>query len=142
MADIKLDILTPLGPKRDGVEVPGVEIPGIEGEMGVLPLHEALITAVVPGVIRFREGAKSTRIAVGAGFLEVKESGRVIVLVERALEPDEIDVEKAKRDRDEAKKNLDAYTGAIGTAEHTHLLNAHAWAEARIKAAAPTPAAN
>jgi F-type H+-transporting ATPase subunit epsilon len=135
MADIKLDILTPLGPKRDGVEVPGVEIPGIEGEMGVLPLHEALITAVVPGVIRFREGAKSTRIAVGAGFLEVKESGRVIVLVERALEPDEIDVEQARRDRTEAKAELDAYTGAVGTAEYWYLHNAVDWADARIKAA-------
>jgi F-type H+-transporting ATPase subunit epsilon len=134
MADIKLDILTPLGPKRDGVEVPGVEVPGIEGEMGVLPHHESLITAVVPGVIRFREGAKSTRIAVGAGFLEVKESGRVIVLVERALEPDEIDVEKAKRDREDAKRELDAYRGAVGTAEYHHLANALAWAEARIKA--------
>jgi F-type H+-transporting ATPase subunit epsilon len=137
MADIKLDILTPLGPKRDGVEVPGVEIPGIEGEMGVLPLHEALITAIVPGVIRFREGAKSTRIAVGAGFLEVKESGRVIVLVERALEPDEIDVEQAKRDSVETKRELDAYAGAVGTAEHHHLSNAHAWAEARIRAVSP-----
>lgn len=134
--EIKLDILTPLGPKRDGVEVPGVEVPGIEGEMGVLPLHESLITAVVPGVIRFREGAKSTRIAVGAGFLEVKESGRVIVLVERALEPDEIDVEQAKRDLDAAKQELDAYKGAVGTAEFHHLDNARAWAEARIKAAA------
>ena len=53
---IKLDILTPLGPKRDGIEVGGVEIPGIEGELGVLPQHEALVTAVLPGVVRFREG--------------------------------------------------------------------------------------
>ena len=53
---IKLDILTPMGAIRDGIDVPGVEVPGVLGELGVLPRHEALITAIVPGVIRFREG--------------------------------------------------------------------------------------
>jgi hypothetical protein len=31
MASLKLDILTPLGPVRDGVDVPGVEVPGVLG---------------------------------------------------------------------------------------------------------------
>ena len=135
MADIKLDILTPVGPKRDGVEVPGVEVPGIEGEMGVLPEHETLITAIVPGVLRFREGAKSTKVVVGAGFLEVKESGRVIILVERALEPDEIDVEEAKSDLSAAKKELEAFTGSVETVEYQTLKNNLAWADARVRAA-------
>ena len=135
MADIKLDILTPVGPKRDGVEVPGVEIPGIEGEMGVLPEHETLITAIVPGVLRFREGAKSTKIVCGAGFLEVKESGRVIVLVERALELDEIDAEEAKADLAAAKKELDAFTGSVETVEYQTLKNNLAWADARVRSA-------
>ena len=72
---IKLDILTPMGAIRDGIEVPGVEVPGVLGEIGVLPRHEALLTALVPGVVRFREGATQVRLAVGAGFLEVKEAG-------------------------------------------------------------------
>ena len=91
MASLKLDILTPLGPVRDGVEVPGVEVPGALGELGVLPQHEALLTAVVPGVVRFREGAKTTRLAIGSGFLEVKEAGRVVILCDRAITPEEVD---------------------------------------------------
>jgi F-type H+-transporting ATPase subunit epsilon len=91
MASLKLDILTPLGPVRDGVEVPGVEVPGVLGELGVLPQHEALLTAVVPGVVRFREGAKTTRLAIGGGFLEVKEAGRVVILCDRAITPEEVD---------------------------------------------------
>lgn len=91
MATLKLDILTPLGPVRDGVDVPGVEVPGVLGELGILPQHEALITAVMPGVVRFREGAKTTRLAIGAGFLEVKEAGRVILLCDRAIGPEAVD---------------------------------------------------
>ena len=91
MASLKLDILTPLGPVRDGVDVPGVEVPGVLGELGVLPQHEALLTAIVPGVVRFREGAKTTRLAIGSGFLEVKEAGRVIILCDRAITPEEVD---------------------------------------------------
>ena len=90
-ATLKLDILTPLGAVRDGVDVPGVEVPGVLGELGVLPQHEALITAVVPGIVRFREGSKTTRLAIGSGFLEVKEAGRVILLCDRVITPDEVD---------------------------------------------------
>ncbi|MFO0632373.1 MAG: hypothetical protein U0168_05945 [Nannocystaceae bacterium] len=46
---IKLDILTPMGAIRDGIDVPGVEVPGVLGELGILPRHESLITAIVPG---------------------------------------------------------------------------------------------
>ncbi len=135
MADVKLDILTPLGAKREGIEVAGVEIPGIQGELGLLPHHEALVTAVVPGVIRFRDGNASARIAVGAGFLEVKEAGRVVVLVERALESDEIDVETAKVDRDAARKELDAHKGAVDSPEYVALKSRWAWCDAQVRAA-------
>lgn len=135
MTDIKLDILTPLGPKRDGVEVPGVEIPGIEGELGVLPQHESLVTAIVPGVVRFREGATSTRLAVGAGFLEVKEAGRVVVLVERALAADEIELEDVRSRLAEVKAKLDEHRGPLTDPDHRDMAQEHAWLEAQLRCA-------
>ena len=135
MADIKLDILTPLGPKREGVDVAGVEIPGIEGELGLLPHHEALITAIVPGVVRFREGSKSVRIAVGTGFVEIKEAGRVVILVERAKSPDEIDKDAVQAELSDAKKALDAYSGKVGTADHSALRDNWAWLDAQRRCA-------
>jgi F-type H+-transporting ATPase subunit epsilon len=135
MPDIKLDILTPLGPKRDGVDVPGVQIPGIAGELGVLPEHEALITAVVPGVVRFREGAKSTRLAVGAGFLEVKEAGRVIILVERALAPEEIEVDAVRNRLREVETELAKQRGAVTDPDHRDLAQERAWLEAQLRCA-------
>ncbi len=134
MADIKLDILTPLGAKREGIDVAGVEVPGIQGELGLLPHHEALVTAVAPGVIRFRDSG-SVRMAVGAGFLEVKEAGRIVVLVEQALEGDEIDLGQAKSDRDAARKELDAFAGAVDSPEHRSLHTKWAWADAQVRAA-------
>jgi F-type H+-transporting ATPase subunit epsilon len=135
MPDIKLDILTPLGPIRDGVDVPGVQIPGIAGELGVLPQHEALITAVVPGVVRFREGPKSTRLAVGAGFLEVKEAGRVVILVERALSPDEIELDAVRSRLSEVETELAKQRGPITEPEHRDLSQERAWLEAQLRCA-------
>ncbi len=135
MADVKLDILTPLGPVREGLEVAGVEVPGIQGELGLLPHHESLVTAIAPGVIRFKEGATSVRIAVGSGFLEVKEAGRIVVLVERAVEASKVDVETATAQRDAAKAELDAYTGSTDAPEYRAMHDKWAWNDAQVRAA-------
>lgn len=137
MADtLTLDILTPTGPIRDAADVGGVEVPGIEGELGVLPHHESLVTAIVPGVIRFREGGTSARIAVGSGFLEVKEAGRVVVLVERALEPDQIDTEQVRSKLTEVEGEIRSLSTSIRDPEYQRLDTERAWLEAQLRAAA------
>ena len=136
MADrMKLDILTPRGPKRQGIDVPGVEIPGILGELGVLPEHVPFVTAVEPGVVRFREGNTSVRLAVGAGFLEVTDAGRVVLLVERALAPEEIDAEAAKARLREVEAELAKYSGPITAATFRDLDQERRWLEAQLRCA-------
>lgn len=130
---IKLDILTPMGPVRDGIDVPGVEVPGVLGELGVLPRHEALITAMVPGVVRFREGAKQVRMAVGSGFLEVKEAGRVIILCDRAVEADKVDRAAVTKRLAEVKAVLENDKGPIDSGEHRALVDERAWLEAQLR---------
>lgn len=139
MADttIKLDILTPLGPKRHGVVVPGVEVPGLLGELGVLPEHVPFITPVVPGVVRFRDGGESVRIAVGAGFLEVTRDNRVVILVERALEVSEIDANKARDELKRVQGDLSHDLGSIDAAEHRKLVTEQGWLEAQLRATQP-----
>jgi F-type H+-transporting ATPase subunit epsilon len=137
MADrMKLDILTPRGPKRQGIDVPGVEIPGILGELGVLPEHVPFVTAVRPGVVRFKEGNAAVRLAVGAGFLEVTQEGRVVLLCERALAPDEIDVEAARARLREVEGELAKYSGPITSATFRDLDQERGWLEAQLRAAA------
>jgi F-type H+-transporting ATPase subunit epsilon len=132
---MKLDILTPRGPKREGIDVPGVEIPGLLGELGVLPEHVPFVTAVKPGVVRFREGNASARLAVGAGFLEVTDAGRVVLLVERALAPEEIDAEKARTRLREVEGELAKYSGPITAATFRDLDQERLWLEAQLRCA-------
>lgn len=133
---IKLDILTPLGARRSGIEVPGIEVPGFDGELGLLPHHEALVTAVVPGVLRFREGAQTTRIAVGAGFLEVKDGGRVVILVERTAEPAEVDVPAVQARLAELEAEIRAYVGPQSDAKVQALMTEAEWLRAQLRIAA------
>lgn len=137
MADrMKLDILTPRGAKHEGIDVPGVEIPGLLGELGILPEHVSFVTAVKPGVVRFRSGSDSVRLAVGAGFLEVTESGRVVLLCERALSPDEIDTAAASDRLKEVEADLSKYSGPITAAEFRDLDQEQAWLSAQLRCAA------
>ncbi|MEM6292365.1 MAG: ATP synthase F1 subunit epsilon, partial [Myxococcota bacterium] len=106
-----------------------------QGELGLLPHHESLVTAITAGVIRFKDGNTSARIAVGEGFLEVKEAGRVVVLVERAVESKDVDVAAATSDRDEAKKELDAFKGSVDSPEYRALHAKWAWGDAQVRAA-------
>lgn len=136
MADrMKLDILTPRGAKHEGIDVPGVEIPGLLGELGVLPEHVQFVTAVKPGVVRFRQGNESVRLAVGAGFLEVTEAGRVVLLCERALDPEEIDAEAARARLSEVEAELRAYTGPISAAIFRDLDQERTWLQAQLRCA-------
>ncbi|MCA9652758.1 MAG: ATP synthase F1 subunit epsilon [Myxococcales bacterium] len=136
MADrMKLDILTPRGAKYEGIDVPGVEIPGLLGELGVLPEHVSFVTAVKPGVVRFKKDNESVRLAVGAGFLEVTESGRVVLLCERALAPSEIETEAAREQLEEVQGELAKYSGPITAATYRDLDQQRAWLEAQIRCA-------
>jgi F-type H+-transporting ATPase subunit epsilon len=130
---IKLDILTPMGAIRDGIDVPGVEVPGVLGELGVLPRHEALITAIVPGVLRFREGATAVRMAVGSGFLEVKEAGRVIILCDRAALPEDVNRAAVTKRLAEVKAALEQDKGPIEAGDHRALEDERGWLEAQLR---------
>lgn len=133
---ITLDILTPQGAKRSAVECPGVEVPGIAGELGILPDHVPFITPVLPGVVRFRDGDTSERLAIGAGFLEVTGEGRVSILTERALGPSEIDLVAVHERLKEVSAALSKEAGPIDAIDHRKLSNEQLWLEAQQRAVA------
>ncbi len=102
---IQLDIVTP-EKKIFSDEVDSVVIPGIEGEMGVLPQHAPLVTALNPGELRYIKRAKEEELAVGQGFVEVTAS-KVAVLTDMAVSDDEIDEAAVEAALDRAQKSLD-----------------------------------
>lgn len=83
-----------------------VVIPGVEGEMGVLPQHAPLVTALTPGELRYSKGTKEEEFAIGQGFVEVT-AAKVSVLTDMALSDDEIDEAAVEEALERAQKSLD-----------------------------------
>ena len=79
--------------------------PGVQGEMGILPHHAPLITALAEGELRFRQGDHEQGFAIGGGYLEVLNN-QVTVLADSAEQATEIDVARAEAARDRAERLL------------------------------------
>ncbi len=75
---LTLEIVTPSGPALAGT-YDEVALPGAPGEFGILAGHRPLVGSVRIGIASFRNGAETTRMVVGRGFVEVS-SDRITVL--------------------------------------------------------------
>ena len=99
---IQLEIVTPERLFFSG-EVDEVNVPGAEGYLGILPGHAPLLSELRIGVISYRQGAQESHLFCSWGFAEVLPD-RVSVLAEVAESPDQIEVERAREQRDEAEQ--------------------------------------
>ena len=105
MADkITLRIVTPSRLVLDE-EVDEVTAPGELGEFGVLPNHIAFLTTLVPGELSFKQGATKTTLAISGGYAEVLDNV-MTVLASSAEFPDEIDIPRSQRAREQAERIL------------------------------------
>jgi len=105
MADkIRLRLVSPSRLLMDE-EVDEVTAPGVLGEFGVLPNHIAFLTLLAPGEMSYKQGAKSTRLAIGGGYAEVLNNV-MTVLADAAEFADEIDVDRAQRAKEQAEKKI------------------------------------
>jgi F-type H+-transporting ATPase subunit epsilon len=77
-------------------EVDEVIAPGFRGEFGVLPEHTYYLTTLSIGVMRYRIGNETFKIAVGGGFAEVTPE-RVVVMADVAERAEEIDLDRARK---------------------------------------------
>ncbi|MCA1593480.1 MAG: F0F1 ATP synthase subunit epsilon [Acidobacteria bacterium] len=107
---LQLDVITP---ERQLLSeaVDFVAVPGAGGELGILPGHTPLISQLRTGVLSYTQGTASRRMLVSGGFVEVN-ADRVSVLADLAEFPEEIDAVRARQERDQAEKTLNAFTGS------------------------------
>lgn len=83
-----------------------ISVPTTTGMYGVLAHHTNVILAIVPGTLRYRcEGEDEKLAAISAGLMKV-ENGEVLILVDSAERPEEIDANRAQRAADRAKEEL------------------------------------
>lgn len=81
-------------------------VPTSDGQYGIQARHSNAISAIVPGIMTYRIPGEEAKIAaVSSGLVKI-EGGEVLVLVDSAERPEEIDIKRAQRDADAAKEAL------------------------------------
>jgi F-type H+-transporting ATPase subunit epsilon len=124
MADrIRLEIVTPEKEVfHDMVE--SFIIPTLLGLTGVLYNHAPLLAVLEPGVLKYRKDNNEEHIAVGSGFMELKNN-EAEILVDTAELAKDIDKARAMAAMDRATKRITDKSANID----------HARAEAALKRA-------
>jgi F-type H+-transporting ATPase subunit epsilon len=80
-----------------------VAVPMYDGELGVLPGRAPLIGRLGAGELRAKRGNNVYRFFVDSGFVEIKDNV-VTVLTSRAIEEEDLNVEKAQELLAQAKE--------------------------------------
>jgi F-type H+-transporting ATPase subunit epsilon len=128
---LNLEIVSPEGSVAKA-EVDEVYLPGKLGEFGVLDGHIPFLSALKPGIVRYRVGSVVKRLAISSGFAEVGAGNKVLVLTDLSAERDEVDAEGVQKELAELEAKLKGWTDEL-TPEHAELLARAAWAQARLE---------
>ena len=105
METLQVHILAADRPFSEGPCV-SLTIPASDGERGILAHHENMIAAIQPGTLRWQVPGQEVQLAaVSPGMVKV-EHNDVLVLVDSAERPEEIDEARARRSADEAREAL------------------------------------
>ena len=104
MTTMRLEIITA---ERQvyGEDVEVLVAPGIEGQLGILPHHAPLMTALQPGELLIKKDGEETYLAVTGGFLEVI-GNKVTILADACERSDEIDEQRAQEAMELAQERL------------------------------------
>lgn len=87
----------------DDVDI--VVAPGVEGQLGILPHHAPLMTALQPGEVMVRKEGEPSYLAVTGGFMEVM-GNRVTILAAACEYSQEISEERAQAAMERARERL------------------------------------
>lgn len=108
MSTLTCDIVTP-AKKLFTEDCYMVVVPGVEGEMGFLEDHAPLVSTLSDGIVRVLSDASTVmhRYALQGGYVQVTGK-KVIVLADRAVPVDEIDVDAVKQQIADIEEKLNA----------------------------------
>ena len=82
-------------------------VPALNGEQAIMSHHEDMVIATKEGEVRFKEKEDDdwTKVVVGVGFVYISHN-RVIMLVDTAERPEDIDRVRAEAALERAKEQL------------------------------------
>jgi F-type H+-transporting ATPase subunit epsilon len=104
MADLHFEFVSPESVLFSG-DVDQVDLPGAEGDMGILPGHAPIVTALRPGIVTvYREGTRLPIVVIG-GFAEMSPAG-LTVLADRAMPRETFDTMMLANEIKDAEEDL------------------------------------
>ncbi|MDD4371812.1 MAG: F0F1 ATP synthase subunit epsilon [Anaerostipes sp.] len=106
-----------------------VIFPSIDGKVGILANHEDMVTALVPGELRYKVGNEWHEAVVGEGFADVTRDF-VVVLADTVERPEDIDINRAKEAKARAEERLKQKQSRL---QYYHTQAALSRAMARLK---------
>jgi F-type H+-transporting ATPase subunit epsilon len=129
-----VSLVTPEGAAFEG-EAEMMIVPGAAGEIGVLARHAPLVATLKAGSTRVhvREG-EVHEFATGPGFFKV-ELDRAIALVDDAADVEKIDRERAQKQLEEARAELERVDAGESEADRWQLEQRITHAENQLRVA-------
>lgn len=103
--------LTLVSISRKVLDLPTIEwvtIPTRDGEITILPNHEPLITALVPGILIVRADGKDLSYAVGGGVAEVTTES-VTITADMVEDGEDLDLNEINTKKEEARRLLEEH---------------------------------
>jgi F-type H+-transporting ATPase subunit epsilon len=116
-----VSLVTPEGAAFEG-EVEMLVVPGDAGEIGVLARHAPLVAMLKAGSTRVwvRRDGDVREFATGPGFFKV-EQDRALALVDDAVDAQHIDAERAQRQLEDARRELERVEAGESDADRWRL---------------------
>ncbi len=103
---MQLNIITPEGIIYDD-QTEMVIVRTIDGDRGIMPKHQAMVTGVDIGPVKIKNGNEEELIAVSKGYMDVQPD-EITILVDTAEFSDEIDAERAEAAKKRAEERLNS----------------------------------
>ena len=125
---MKLELITLLGVKIDH-DIYEIVIPTVDGEIGVFPGHEALVTVAKTGVltVRYHKGDPDDKLdffAISGGVVEINQE-RVRILVDEAESGDDIIEAQSKTALERALKLRETAADQVELEKAHQLVDRH-----------------
>ncbi len=133
-----VSLVTPEGAAFEG-EAEMLIVPGAAGEIGVLARHAPLVATLKAGSTRVHVTQGDVKeFATGPGFFKV-ELDRAIALVDDAADVEQIDRERAQKQLEEARAELERVEAGESEADRWQLEQRIAHAENQLRVAGVEP---
>ena len=105
MTEFSLSVLAADSPFYIG-DCISLVVPTTEGRYGVLAHHSSMISAIVPGLLEFTvSNGDVITAAVSEGMIKI-ENNEVLILVDSAEKPEDIDIIRAENAAANAREQL------------------------------------